>query len=301
MKKVVLIVLAFSLILAMTGCGSGGKEQETTLPIGESELQETASNVLDYIQNEGNDNADAEIEDYVLAKDTDFQCEDNEDGITLLKYTGTETSIEIPSEIGGKAVTKIGNACFQNVPVIAVKFPDSVKEIGVAAFAYAMTLVKIELGNGLRIVGDSCFEGCSALSDIQLPEGMESIGVRAFALTAVKEIVLPDSLTNLSAGAFCMAGSLESVSIPGSAGIVNKQVFSTCSSLKEVIIGEGVTTVEYAAFENCPSLVSVSLPASVTDISSDAFYGSANVILHGPAGTAAESFAQEYGFTFQAQ
>jgi hypothetical protein len=301
MKKFVMFVLAFGLILSMAACGSGDKETETTLPIVESEFQETASNVLDFIQDEGKNNADVEIEDYVMAADTDFEYEDNEDGVTLLQYTGTDTFIEIPAEIGGKAVTVIGRSCFQHTPVVAVKFPDSVREVGVGAFAYATTLVKAEFGTGLKVIGDSCFEGCSALSDFQLPEGLQSIGVRGFALTAVEEIKLPDSLTNLSAGAFCMAGFLESITIPGSVGIVSKQTFSTCASLTEVVIGEGITTVESGAFESCPSLVKVTFPASVTDISTRAFTDKETVVLYGPSGSAVETFAQEFEYNFRAE
>lgn len=298
MKRFLAFLLAGVMLLALVACGGESQNGTTANP---ENNQESVSNVLEQIQEQGKENATAEMKDYALAGENDFTYEETETGVKLTSYTGTETFVEIPAKIGDMPVTSIGDACFQGHPLVAVKLPDSVEELGFNVFSYVTTLVKVELGSGLRFMQDGVFEGCSALSEIELPNGLETIGRRAFAMTAIKEINLPETLTFLSSGVFVMAGSLETVTVPGSVGVLNRQVFSTCTSLREVYIGEGITAIEYGAFESCSSLEKVHIPASCTEISNAAFVSTEGFVLYGPAGSAAEAYAQQFDYSFEAE
>lgn len=79
-----------------------------------------------------------------------------EDGTVTITGCSADVSgdVELPAEIGGKSVTRIGDSAFQgNTAITGVSVPDSVTSIG-----------------------DSAFAGCTALTHIDLPQTMTSFG-----------------------------------------------------------------------------------------------------------------------------
>ena len=83
-----------------------------------------------------------------------------EDGTVTITGCSADVSgdVELPAEIGGKSVTRIGDSAFQgNTAITGVSVPDSVTSIG-----------------------DSAFAGCTALTHIDLPQTMTSFGREVF-------------------------------------------------------------------------------------------------------------------------
>ena len=79
----------------------------------------------------------------------DYNFTVNEDGstVTITKWTGSGSEIEVPETLDGKTVTVIGPWAFAQIESITkVTLPDTVTEIG-----------------------DSAFNGCTALADVVLP------------------------------------------------------------------------------------------------------------------------------------
>ena len=97
------------------------------------------------------------------------------------------------------------------------------------------------------------------------------IGNNAFEKSSAKEIVIPDSVTEIGSQAFSSCEKLTSVSIPNSVTTIRDRAFFDCNSLASITIPDSVTDIELQAFCNCTSLKSVTIPASVTDIGDEAF------------------------------
>ena len=97
------------------------------------------------------------------------------------------------------------------------------------------------------------------------------IGNNAFEKSSAKEIVIPDSVTEIGSQAFSGCGKLTGVSIPNSVTMIRDRAFFDCNSLASITIPDSVTDIELQAFRNCTSLKEVTIPASVTYIGDEAF------------------------------
>lgn len=113
----------------------------------------------------------------------DYRWIIGEDGAIITKYKGTEANVTIPSEIEGSAVVWIDKNAFKgNEHICSVKIPSTVTTIAENAFAYCKKLKTVEWGEGLRTIEKRAFYGSFCEEKvIYLPEGLETIGVNAFA------------------------------------------------------------------------------------------------------------------------
>ena len=60
----------------------------------------------------------------------------------------------------------------------------------------------LKLPAALRVIGEEAFEGLSGAEKVELPEGVQEIGARAFANSGVREINLPGTLVTIAENAF---------------------------------------------------------------------------------------------------
>ena len=75
------------------------------------------------------------------------------------------------------------------------------------------------------------------------------------------------------------------------------RAFENCTELTRVTVGEGIEHLGWFAFSGCIGLESVTLPASLSKIEYGAFLNCpATLVVHCPAGSYAEQYAESYGF-----
>ena len=129
------------------------------------------------------------------------------------------------------------------------------------------------LKNGTSI-GDYVFNGCSSLTSINIPDGVENIPNYAFnGCSSLTSITIPDSVIAIGNNAFYGCSSLTSINIPDSVMMIGAYTFRGCSSLTSINIPDSVTFIGIYAFYGCTSLVSLYIPNKVTSIGNYTFYG----------------------------
>jgi len=106
----------------------------------------------------------------------------NEDNtVTITGYSGSESSVIIPSQIAGRSVVAIGDNAFQRIAQLtSVVIPDGVKTIGNTAFESCENLDRVEIGSGITSIGSYAFMYCHGLDVYFRGNAPAVVGSHAF-------------------------------------------------------------------------------------------------------------------------
>lgn len=225
----------------------------------------------------------------------------------ITDYSGTVTSLTIPSSVGGYTVTAIDSEAFAEVSGLTdVTIPDSVTSIDERAFWNCKSLKNVFLGSGVSQIGTYAFSACPRLdsfsvsasnstytavngmlysydgstlisyaggSSADVPEGTKTIGKAAFfGNSALNSVKLPSGLTSIGDYAFSGCFSLGKVSVPLTVTSLGKGSFMNCSVLTEVTLGAGLRDIPEECFSMCTSLESIYISSNITKIGAGAFF-----------------------------
>lgn len=117
-------------------------------------------------------------------------------------------------------------------------------------------------------------ELASEVKQIILPDGLTNISRRAFLdFREITEIVLPDSLTSIDGSAFSGCTGLRQITIGRNVHTIGEFAFQGCTGLTKVTIGAGLRTIDSLAFMDCHSLKEVYFLGDMPDLSWDPFAG----------------------------
>lgn len=214
----------------------------------------------------------------------------NDDGTLMITGLADEYKdidvLYIPSQIGNKSVTSIGDNAFYNCSSLtSVVIPNSVTLIGYQSFSGCTSLMGVEMGNSITSIGSYAFADCTSLMKVIIPDSVISIGSYAFAdCASLTNITVSDENTaykSIDGNLYSIDGKTliqyavgktdTSVIIPDGVTAIGCAAFFYCTSLTSIVIPDGVTTIGDMAFAFCNSLTSVVIPDSVTEIGYYAF------------------------------
>lgn len=125
----------------------------------------------------------------------------------------------------------------------------------------------VVIPEGTTIIAEDAFRGKPILS-VQIPDSVQVIGARAFAETALEEIILPRSLKFLQCKTFYNCKKLHRVVLPEGLIGIGKDVFECCSELKELTVPDSVRYLYGSYFED---------EESVTEYSFEKTYGRSSI------------------------
>ena len=142
-------------------------------------------------------------------------------------------------------IKSIGSYAFSYDSITSITIPNSVTEIGEAAFSHCRCLTSITIPNSVVSIGGWVFPNCSSLTEINVESGnTEYVSVDGVLFNKDKTILISYP-----------AGKTGEYTIPSSVKEIATHAFSGCNDSTTVIIPKTVRTVDYYAFYDCAATI----------------------------------------------
>ena len=154
----------------------------------------------------------------------------------------------------------------------------SVTSLADGCFQYCSSLTAITIPNSVTSVGSYCFTDCSSLTAITIPNSVTSLGERCFkGCSSLTAITIPNSVTSVGNECFQNCSSLTAITIPNSVKSLGDYCFRGCSSLTSITIPNSVKSLGDYCFMGCSRLASITIPNSVTSLGTGCFSGCSSI------------------------
>ncbi len=142
-----------------------------------------------------------------------------------------------------------------------------------AYFGYATYLRIPETVGGIPVkaIGDSVFRADYYLAVLELPEGLESIGVSAFeGCETLQYVAFPSTLVTIADRAFANGYSGKTLELSG-VQTIGANAFESARINTAVTLPEGLVSIGDNAFSGCISIPEFYLPSTLESVGSGAF------------------------------
>ncbi|MFY0519292.1 leucine-rich repeat protein [Lysinibacillus sp. UGB7] len=236
----------------------------------------------------------------------EFQVIDNGDGTaSITGYSGVETNLVIPDQIGGKDVTVIGKEAFAGKGLTSVVLPTGLKRVEEAAFVYNQ-LTTLVLPEGLEYTGISSFN-YNSISDLTIPKSLDTIDDFSFQNNQLTEVVIPDSIDKLgmkafgtnNLTAFTINGDVKDLGTENAGWVFDNEDGNPKKNRVDLVINGNVESIGEFAFQR-DTLRNVTIKGNIGSIGQFAFASDENstsglesVVVEGDIGTIGD-FAFRY-------
>mgnify|MGYP003304493677 CR=1 FL=1 len=218
------------------------------------------------------------------------------------------TSVTIPN-----SVTEIGDYAFWGCSgLTSIIIPNSVTSIGEGAFYECFGLDKVTIGNSVTKIGSMAFSRCSNLERVNISDlsawckiefedvsahpfndDLQSVSHLYLNGKEIKDLVIPNDITQIKNYTFYNCRWLTSVAIPNSVTSIGVWAFYQCFGLTFVTIPNSVTEID-GAFERCSGLEAiVSLNSTPPTCTSRSFSDYYSPTLYVPKDSYAKYFIDE--------
>ena len=221
----------------------------------------------------------------VTVRDSLFSYSIVSGGLEIYQYDGNENSgvLEVPQEINGRNVVKIAKSAFERKSFTEIKLPDTLTEIGDFAFSGCKELTRISIPATVTKIGKSIFPNCEKLTALSVAEGNAAYkedgqviysrdGSTLVTCPAAGSVTIPSMVTNIADYAFYYNDNLKQIVIPQSVTEMGEGAFGNCEQLSKVTFeGEGLKRIGTHCFRSNSKLSTITIPASVQSIGAYAF------------------------------
>ena len=184
------------------------------------------------------------------------------DGILLAAYVPDEqTAVHIPEGVKIIAGAALSGWDSAYVP----EDTEGLSYSGVSKYNITHKVTELYLPEGLESIGNMAFFRMAGIETVDLPSTLRTIGSNAFYFcTKLANITGGENLQELCDYAFCYCSSLTKFQIPDSVTELGANVFAGCSSLKTVFLPKSLEVPTHTLFdESCTSLTQIYVNASV--------------------------------------
>ena len=187
-------------------------------------------------------------------------------------------SVKIPEKVEHNheiyTVVAIGTKAFYyDLELTHVELPSTLKVIGESAFSCCENLGDTVIPEGVTTIEQFAFNMVLKATSYEIPVSVTTIGGGAFANNTAKKIKFEkgSSITKLPASLFSGNQFMKEVVLPEKLTEIGSNVFQFCRAMQSISLPSTVQKIGPHAFFNCYALDSITIPEQVAEISNDAF------------------------------
>ncbi len=156
----------------------------------------------------------------------------------------------------------------------SVIIEEGVISIGNSAFDNCTELVEVDISSTVEKIGENAFRNCYSLPTITIPKNVKSIGKMAFYYCySLAEVEICDGVEEIGEWLFYYCTALTGVEIPDSVTMLGESVFNQCTQIESATIGNGVVELPSYLFSGCYKLKDITIGSNVKKIGYQAFSG----------------------------
>ena len=168
-------------------------------------------------------------------------------------------------------VTEIADSAFKgDLNVVTVCFPSTLRRIGAGAFKECKNMISADIPDSVTYIGPTAFWWCVKLESVHLPKGIRRIPMACFSISALREVNVPEGVESIGFDTFAKCDSLTAISLPNSLRVIERGVFWQCHGLKRIDIPANVAEIGQYNFLGCTSLEVIRnlsvVPQNVIDV-----------------------------------
>lgn len=137
----------------------------------------------------------------------------------------------------------------------SLKIEEGVTRIPAKKFEMDSFLTNIYLPNTLESIGTNAFSFCTALSEIKIPCSVKETGMAAFSgCMNLQNLILEEGIVKISDFSFTGCSSLTQVEIPSSVEEIGKNAFGLCINLETITLNKNLLKIDSTALNGCTKL-----------------------------------------------
>lgn len=192
MRKSIIFLLGLIAVAVLSGCRGDETVTENT-DYGNAGIYDMDGNrIISY---------ETMVKKYHVDITKDYEEDNNFDRVLDQMGIDEDITLILPD------VNRIGDYAFCYAENLAyVNFPETLESIGSYSF-YSSGIREISLPSGVTAVKNNAFDSCMSLSSVRLNEGLKAIDTSAFRYTpCLTELTIPETVETIGACAFQAAG-----------------------------------------------------------------------------------------------
>lgn len=202
-------------------------------------------------------------------------AEVDEEVCRLLYNEGLIADPSVVTRIEAAAITaeQLGMSSVQSTSIFAnnaniksfngFKYFTNLKYVG-RCFEYCTGLQSVTLPEGITDLGPWCFRQCKALTSLTLPNSLTKIWSNCFEESGIQSMVIPSKVAEIGAEAFYRS-LISSVEIENPNAVLGQKCFMT-SQIATITLPVGFKALPNYCFAQCYKLASITLPEGLTTI-----------------------------------
>lgn len=169
---------------------------------------------------------------------------------------------------------------------IAGDMPSTMTTIN--GFSECTALTDITIPNTINTIGDNAFIGCINIENVIIPNSIRSIEEGSFwGCDKISSITIPNSVIKIGEGAFSACNNLEVINVetdnqvydsPNDCNaIIEKSTNTLIQGCNTTIIPENIKIIGKRAFNGCNGITDIVIPNGVTSIENNCFSACINL------------------------